>query len=433
MRINEIHSSGYGKNQLGGVYFYTLLVSMVFVFCLPGSLLYQMGWGYQTLGGNFLEKIHPASYLIICCSTLALLNLRGLIVNSAVWGYLKVLVIYALIVLASAFYAAVFLGKSIALFVDTWLILAFYPVLWMLCSDSQIAILRRVVIVAFVSNFAFGLYEFFSGNRLVPLILVDIENMGDVLDVSDWSEQRPTALFGLPLNASFLCGVFFLINYLLLIKIKFSWPVFFLMVSSFLLMIIFGGRASIFFAGFVLLFVTVYHGFGFTKSLAGRRSSLISLFMISGLFILVVIFYSLGFFDLVLSRLLDDKGSSLARFAVFEVLFATSYTEFLFGDFRGALFSRQINSGLFYGIEISWLNLILNFGFLLTSVLVVGAANVYLRFPVNEYYFNPLYIYFYVISVGSTAVYFSSKSYLLLQVLILITLFSVKTRLVILR
>ena len=82
----------------------------------------------------------------------------------------------------------------------------------------------------------------------------------------------------------------------------------------------------------------------------------------------------LGIFDKMLLRFSSDKGSTLARFATFNLLSHFDWQELLLGPNPVRVNALQTQLGLNYGIENFWISCIVQFGIIHTALLTVGLA-----------------------------------------------------------
>jgi len=86
--------------------------------------------------------------------------------------------------------------------------------------------------------------------------------------------------------------------------------------------------------------------------------------------LVLLLLLNLGLFDALLSRIDDDNGSAETRLTALYIFFDTSFSELIFGDYNKQLFTRQLLYGTKYGIEIFWLAIVLQFGFIISGFLV---------------------------------------------------------------
>jgi len=415
---------GTSTASLGGTAFVLVWLSVFALFLVPGSLLYQFGWNYQMAGGNALEKLHPSTiFLFIAFGLHALQSASSVMIKGA---FSKKLFWYLVVVFLCAVYSAVVLKKPIAVFFDTWLAPGLYLMLWHQASKAQGNALAKLVFLAMIVNCALGLAEFFGGFRLVPMALLDINSLGALLDVSEWSEWRSTALLNHPLNASLVCAIFFLIN-LGLILFERSSPGRILAAGlSFASMAVFGGRAAIGFSVLIVVLMLIRCAFGYSRSEAERARGQWAFWLLMSLPLLMIFVWSSGLIDPLLARVADDNGSASARTMVFEIFGDTSFFELLFGDIHGALMERVFSFGALYGVEISWLNMILNYGFVCVVLIMGFLLSVLRELGRMPQRFNLWLVIALFFFVGTTAVYFSSKTILVSQLVVMLSVFVIR-------
>jgi hypothetical protein len=300
-----------------------MLLAVVTIFTVSASLLTNWKVHYMTAGGGFYEKLHPATYLTLLAWLLLLMRNGDPVgeINSA-FSDAKLMLIY-LFCWFSLLIQMFVLERPFTVIIDTFLLpLLLCLVIWRLTA-SQRAPLVWAVHLTLLLNVVIGYYEYFSGRHLIPLTL------GDVVVLGEW---RSSALLGHPLTASGIVGGYILA--LVLRPALCPSAIIRLPLIAFCLgsLMAFGGRTSLV---TVLSMIGLIFCFEIFRLLRGGRTSLPM--VIGAMCVLFVaaagIFAALdlGIFDKMLLRFSSDKGSTLARFATFNLLSHFDWYELVLG------------------------------------------------------------------------------------------------------
>jgi hypothetical protein len=390
-----------------------VLLAVITTLTISSAMLTTWKIHYVTTGGNFYEKFHPATYF--CFLAFGLLLIR----NSDPIGEINRLFSDAKLVLVYLFCWLCLLVQQLALehpftvIIDTFLLpVLLCLVVWRL-SPSQKTPSVWAFHIAILLNIVLGYYEYFSGHRLIPLTL------GDVVVLGEW---RSSALLGHPLTASGLIGGYILA---LVFRPALCPPAFLrLPLIAFCLgsLMAFGGRTALI---TVLALIGCYAGYEVLRILRGGRTSLLVVIVaICLLFVASAVIFAaldLGIFDKMLLRFSSDKGSTLARYATFDLLSHFDWHELVLGPNPVRASALQNQSGLKYGIEDFWISCVVQYGIILTILLTVGLVGLFAemlqRASPAAWAIVPLII---VIAVSSVS--FSSKNIQLAQFVLLITL-----------
>ena len=390
-----------------------VLLAVITTLTISSAMLTTWKIHYVTTGGNVFEKFHPATYF--CLLAFGLLLIR----NSDPIGEINRLFSDAKLVLVYLFFWLCLLVQQLVLehpftvIVDTFLLpVMLCLVIWRL-SPSQKTPSVWAFHIAMLLNIVLGYYEYFSGHRLIPLTL------GDVVVLGEW---RSSALLGHPLTASGLIGGYILA---LVFRPALCPPAFLrLPLIAFCLgsLMAFGGRTALM---TVLALIGCYAAYEIFRILRGGRTSLpVVIAAICLLFVasaLVFAALDLGIFDKMLLRFSSDKGSTLARYATFDLLSHFDWHELVLGPDPVRASALQNQSGLKYGIEDFWISCVIQFGIILTVLLTIGLVGLFAemlqRASAAAWAIMPLIM---VIAVSSVS--FSSKNIQLAQFVLLITL-----------
>ena len=379
----------------------TFLGTALIVLISP-MVLHLWGVAYELPGGTALEKIHPGTLVVFAALALLMLDagnpLRflarecgrapGLFVFLASW---LVLLQHIILVQRAPFTPII----------DSFLL----PMALFVCirdgSPSFTAAMARFLHVFMCANACLGLYEVASGWRLTPFVAADLE-----IEL-DW---RASALLGHPLANAALTGVYTLVlaqgGGRAMPGLARA-PVIALQLAA---MVAFGGRASLVFLLALLLFIALRGG---ARVLSGGRVSLAQ----AGLFLICLPLalaaldqaVSLGFFDRIAERFVNDRGSAKARLVMFDILAQISWTDLILGPDQELVAALQRREGVEVGIESVWIGFILSYG-IIASVLFFAGAAFFCRELVRATRGGvPLLLVFFF-GVASTSVSLSAKS-----------------------
>jgi hypothetical protein len=390
-----------------------LLAAILAVFLLSGSVLTTLKIHYLTPGGNFLEKMHPATDLTLVAMLLLLMrngdpvgeinrlfsNARLLLVHLFCWACLLIQMFV--------------LDRPFTVIIDTFLLpILICLIIWRL-TPAQRRPLVLAVHATLLLNIVLGYYEYFSGHRLVPLTL------GSVVVLGEW---RSAALLGHPLTASGIVAAYVMA---LMLRPAVCPPIglrLCLIAFSLGSLMAFGGRTALM---TVLAVLGALCAIEAIKLIRGKRVPL--LFAIGALCVIFaaagLIFAALylGIFDKMLLRFSSDKGSALARFATFDLLSHFDWNELILGPNPTRVNALQSQLGLNYGIENFWVSCIAQFGLVHTALITIGLTcfTIELMRRSDRGAYAVLLL---MLMIAASSVSFSSKNIQLAQFIFLIVL-----------
>jgi hypothetical protein len=390
-----------------------MLLAIVAIFTVSASLLTNWKVHYMTAGGGFYEKLHPATYLTLLAWLLVLVRNGDPVgeINSA-FSDAKPMLIYLFCWFCLLIQMFV-LERPFTVIIDTFLLpLLLCLVIWRLTA-AQRAPLVWAVHLTLLLNVVIGYYEYFSGRHLIPLTL------GDVVVLGEW---RSSALLGHPLTASGIVGGYILS--LVLRPALCPWPIIRLPLIAFCLgsLMAFGGRTALV---TVLLVIGSILGFEILRLLRGGRTSLpVVIGAMCLLFIAATGIFAaldLGIFDKMLLRFSSDKGSTLARFATFNLLSHFDWYELVLGPNPVRVNALQSQLGLNYGIENFWISCIVQFGLVHTVLLTIGLVAFFVEM-LRRSNSGAYAIVLLIMVIAASSVSFSSKNIQLAQFIALVAL-----------
>jgi hypothetical protein len=235
-------------------------------------------------------------------------------------------------------------------------------------------------------------------------------------------EWRSSALLGHPLTASGLIGAYILALILrpaLCPPIIVRLPLIVFCLGS---LMAFGGRTAL------VTVLTMIGGFAavelFRLLRGGRTSLRVAIGAICLLFVAaagIFVALDLGIFDKMLLRFSSDKGSTLARYATFNLLSHFDWTELVLGPNPIRANALQTQWGLNYGIEDFWISCIVQFGIIHTVLLTIGLVGLFTEI-MQRASGAAWAIVVLIFIVAASSVSFSSKNIQLAQFIFLITL-----------
>jgi hypothetical protein len=391
-----------------------MMLAVITTFTISAAMLTNWKVHYLTTGGNFYEKFHPATYFAFLAFFLLLVRNGDPIGQiNRMFSEARLVLVYLFCWLALLVQMLV-LERPFTVIIDTFLLpVVLCLVIWRL-SPLQRKPLVWMLHLTILLNVIFGYYEYFSGHRLIPLSLG-----GDVVVMGEW---RSSALFGHPLTASGLVGAYILA---LILRPALCPPVVLrLPLIAFCLgsLMVFGGRTALV---TVLLVIGGFAALELFRILRGGRTSLpVAIAAICLLFVAAAAIFAaldLGIFDKMLLRFSSDKGSTLARYATFNLLSHFDWQELVLGPNPVRANALQTQWGLNYGIEDFWISCIVQFGLIHAVLLTIGLIGLFAEI-LQRASGAAWAIILLIIVIAASSVSFSSKNIQLAQFVVLITL-----------
>lgn len=395
-------------------------VTIFAIFTMSGDLLTLLGYNFALEGGSFIYKIHPSFYLLFITFVSFFIYRDGFRFIFNVFFNEKNF--YVILLCFFCFiYQAFFLGQPMAPFFVTWLTPVLLIFLFPFLSEPQKLIIKKLLICLISINAVMGLIEYALGSSIVPNNYYDMDN-SDFVDVSDWGFERSSALYGHPLVASFVSAIVTIGLFSKSLYFRLSSADKVCLTLSILSLPAFGGRFSILIVlvfCFLFLFLSLYRVLNGHQ--VDRKNILLASIML--IFIPLVLFFlfNIGLFDSLISRVMDDNGSAESRLTAMYIMFDTSFSEIILGDYNSQLFIRQMLYGTKYGIEIFWVALILQLGLLFSTIMfyVLFYIIKHINFLIGKHTILSSISFLFIVSSGTGL---ASKTLMLSQFL-LISLF----------
>ncbi len=390
-----------------------MLLAVIATFTISSAMLTNWKIHYLTAGGNFYEKLHPTTYFTFLAFALLLMRSHGPVGEiNRMFSEAKLLLVYLvcwLFLLVQMFV----LERPFTVIIDTFLLpVVLCLVIWQLTPSQRRPLVWAVHLTIFL-NVVLGYYEYFSGHRLIPLTL------GDVVVLGEW---RSSALLGHPLTASGLVAAYIMALVLrpaLCPPAAMRLPLIAFCLGS---LMAFGGRTALV---TVLAVIGLFGGVEAFKLLRGKRAPLSgAIIAICVLFVAGAVLFAafdLGIFDKMLLRFSSDKGSTLARYATFNMLSHFDWHELLLGPNPVRVNALQTQLGLNYGIENFWISCAVQFGIIHTAVLTVGLGCFFVE-VIRRSSGAVWAVMLLIVVIAASSVSFSSKNIQLAQLVMLILL-----------
>jgi hypothetical protein len=335
--------------------------AVVLYVVLSPPVLPMIGWSYGG-GGSELEKIHPATYLLIVLLPLTMtydwrfrLEAMRLMLEPA-------FLLFIMASIATAAYAILVKQVSAAPFVDTFISTILVAAFTLALPRRAIQELRTLIDVTILIN--------------VVLIFIEFTTQrGFILGANEgFGPMRWTGLLGLPLTAAQVFAVYSLTTFVSS-PVRVSGPGPFRMAFSMLALVsclLTGGRTSIaLLVGLLALYVLFS---AMRQLLVGLVNWLGLIYALVGLIILafsIPLLVRIGALDILSARVEFDNGSSLARDAVIVILNNLSMDKLWFGIEAIDAYALQQSYGLI-AIEIAWANFVLICGLIFTIPLFIA-------------------------------------------------------------
>ncbi len=396
-----------------------LLVATVLMGTVSSSLLAKFHIHYASSAGAFYEKLHPATYVLLLAFCLSLFRNGDPIGEiDRYFGRSNLVLIYLICVLA-LLAQALAQQRPFAVVMDTFMMPLIYVVLAWQTPPQQRRPLVWAIHAVFFLNICIGYFEYFTGHRLIPLMV------GDVVMLGEW---RATALLGHPLAASSFIGAYVII--LMLRPSLIPWPALRLPYVVFCLgsLAAFGGRTAMVLVSLVII------GIGLGRMVALMRGERVSLPVIIVAFgatfmVLAVALtaFEYGLFDKMLMRFGSDKGSAATRVASLQLLSYFGWSELILGPDPVRARSLQSLMGLDYGIENFWVSSIVQYGIASTALITFGLMCFFTEILKRSLPAARILALF-IIVVAASSVSFSSKNTYLTQYVTLIAILLPRTR-----
>jgi hypothetical protein len=357
---------------------YALVVAVMPYLFFSTQTLLVLRWHYVG-GGSAVEKIHPGTYLLVltlAASVVLYPEFRRLFVRR-ISTDLSIGLFFGAVIFTAA-YTVSFGDASVAPFIDTFVAAILTTVVLTCIPTPPLIFLRRVVDLFFALNIVLIFAETALHTDFIAPYMAGVVRTPEEMAVLGGQMQggffgRLSALFGHPLNAAMLFGIYSIAS-LVSIPMRFSTAALFrlaLSILSYLAIFPTESRSSMVVTTVILAFYLVCFSVGAIAR--GRISPFglsFALCLTLGAVVFALILVGAGYFDKMLLRFQYDDGSALSRDYALNILQSITTSALWFGLSQSELNTLQQSFGLI-AIEISWINFILVGGLITTVPLFV--------------------------------------------------------------
>ena len=372
------------RNLIADLSLLATFAAVLVLFLVSPVTLEANGIQYIVSTGGIMAKLHPATFIVIAALSLRILAARRPIQSG--WHLLTKDVGVVLLLMAITIALAFSIGGSstpLTPLIDTFLLPILFFILLRDLDANLMKWLAIALLVILSANAAMAIYEFLRGVHLVHIEAAPGTSYdptrGDT--VFDWrsalsDDWRATALFGHPLSNGVITGC----AILCLVAPGSHWlpKIARLIIPVALLasMFAFGARTALVLS---IVFSAGLYLQGSAEAL-GRGSRLRPRDIAFGLLAvglaigLLAILLHTGFFDKTLDRFSRDEGSATTRVTMFSLFDPLTWGAIILGPDQDAVETLQRMYGLEFGIESSWVGLVLTYGLVVTSVIMLALA-----------------------------------------------------------
>lgn len=406
--------------------------AVVGIFAVSPIALEARGIAYIDAGGGFFAKFHPATSMAVVAILLRCLAARRPVHTA--WRLATadagVLLLLAGTVVAAV--VAIVIDKTpVTPLVDTFILPALLFVLLRDLDRRAANVLATLVAVVLVVNAGLAVVELLRGWHLiqVPVAAGVTDDPTKANEVFSWkadiaTDWRAEALLGHPLVNGLVVGSFMLC----LAAPGAAWmPI---MVRGPLLglqalsMLCFGARTALVLSAVLttwLIAVQVAEAIGKGVRIDTRQAALVVLAAGIAIVAALLLAYS-GLADRTLARFGNDAGSASTRLTMFALLGPMSYHDLFLHPDKDLVSTLQRVYGLEFGIESSWLGMVLTYGIIVTTMLTAGIL-AFLRSVLCASGRGALTVSLFYLVLVSVSASLSGKTTTFAMVVVLIVLF----------
>lgn len=329
-------------------------------FLVSPALLYALGINYANDAGSPLEKLHPTTLLCVLAFGFSALfdgRLRFSLITPRTFAIL-------LTIVALAVTQLLILRRPVTGLVVTFLTPIVLLYLLQLADPALLRRIRAWVVGLLLLNSLAGLAELALGATLLPRVAGAVEIHGDT---------RALGLIGHPLTASFLTGIMLVYLVISRMMTRFDrWAVLQIAIHA-MALLAFGGRLALLATVFMLAIYILFDGTALARRAPVERwliryTIALAGFVASGLMLLS------GLAAQMLARFAADGGSASTRWAAIDIVAHLDLDALLFGLPLSQRDAMLRAFGTPYGIEITWLAWLVDYGLFISLGLAVVLA-----------------------------------------------------------
>src|SRR5215471_7923465 len=145
-----------------------VLLAVVSIFTISSAMLTNWKIHYLTAGGNFYEKLHPATYLALFAFCLLLIRNADPVGDIVRMFSGAPLLLFYLLCWFWLLVQMLVIETPFTVIIDTFLLPLLLCLLILRLSPTQRRPLVWAIHLAIPVNIIIGYYEYFSGHRLIP-------------------------------------------------------------------------------------------------------------------------------------------------------------------------------------------------------------------------------------------------------------------------
>jgi hypothetical protein len=341
-------------------------------------VLLSLGWRYLG-GGSGFEKIHPATYMFVATSCISLLVDRMFRwrVTTRLASDSPLLAFFSAVTIVGA-YCCLAKGASVTPFIDTLLVAIWAAVIVSSLPSKPLSLLRHLLDLFFIISIVLIVWEVGTKRSFLFELLRDTGHILEAITVFGLHEtvtgfSRASGLFGHPLDAGMLLGIYCLSN-LIGTPVGFSWRTIgrlSLAVLSYIAIFPTGARTALVATTIAVVLYLIYcAGAWIFRGVINKTALWFFGFVAIMLVPVSVILWNVDFFQPMFIRFEFDYGSALSRDYALDILQQVSSFALWFGLSVQDVLGLQHRFGLI-AIEISWINFILVGGLATTIPLFI--------------------------------------------------------------
>lgn len=324
------------------------------------ALLYALGINYASDAGSPLEKLHLSTLLCVLAFGLCALfdgRLRFSLITPRSFALLL-----AIVALAAA--QLLVLRRPVTGLVVTFLTPVLLLYLLALADPALRRRIRALVAGVLLLNSLVGLAEFALGATLLPRVAGAVEIHGDT---------RALGLIGHPLTASFLTGIMLIYLVISRMMTRFDrWAVLQIAIHA-MALLAFGGRLALLATVFLLAIYILFDGTALARRSPTARWLIRYAIALAGFLAGGVMLLS-GLAAQMLARFAADGGSASTRWAAIDIVAHLDLDGLLFGLPPARRDAMLLAFGTPYGIEITWLAWLVDYGLFISLGLATVLA-----------------------------------------------------------
>lgn len=375
----------------------TLAVVLLSLVVSP-ALMYVLSIDYSTEGGSILEKVHISTTLsALLVVAIFIFHGRMRFVQMRAWEFFASvgITLFCIIQLLA-------LGRPATSVIVTFLTPISLIYLLNVGTDRMAHDVRKLIMAVLFLNSLVGIGELVLGTTMLPRVA------GSAIIYDD---RRSLGLVGHPLNASFITGLYLIYLVISGLMSRFTWASLGQIAVHTAALLAFGGRVALISTVVLVAIFVVFDSSTIIRTSPSFRFIRRILMIFAGLGLGAAVLFS-GLADNTISRFTSDEGSALTRYAAVQILTNLPPESLAFGVSQSQRSDILRLFGTKYGIEITWIAWLVDYGVFITiglCIVLVNLLRVCLRGGQRYHWY--MTVYFLICITGSQGL--GSKSLLL--------------------